>query len=50
MEVASEGLWSSGRSDCELRLCDGSWWPQNQGPDLSVAQPAQEAPLNMSLL
>lgn len=49
MEAASEGWLSSGHSDYELRLCDGSWGPQSQVPALLVAELAQEAALNMSL-
>lgn len=50
MEAASVWWWSSEHSGCELRLCDGSWGPQNQGPVLSVAWPPQEAALNKFLL
>lgn len=50
MEAASEWWWSSGRSGCELRLCDGSWGPQRWVPALLGARPAQEAALNKSLL
>lgn len=49
MEAASEWWWSSERSGCELRFCGGFWGPQSQVLALLVAQPAQEAALNIFL-